>query len=218
MVFRNRSDAGRRLAALLADYRARAVVVLGLPRGGVVVAYEVAELLDAPLDVLPARKLGAPMNPEFAIGAMAPGVIQVEEELCERLGISRDHVAREIGLRQFELERMGALYRTVQPGVEVADKTAILVDDGLATGATAAAAVESLRRRRPARIVFAAPVGSQPSVAALGARADVVVCPWTPEDFVAVGDYYEDFGPTSDEEVLGCLRRAQAEHPADARL
>jgi predicted phosphoribosyltransferase len=208
MVYRDRYDAGRRLAGKLERYRGEQPVVLALPRGGVVVGYEVATALDAPLDVLVVRKLGAPGAEEFAIGAIAPETTLLNAELIAELGIPRSYVAAVVGRERAELMRRERLYRGDRPMPEVQGRTAILVDDGLATGATAQAAVESLRRRGPGRIVFAAPVCSPDGAAALRAVADDVVCLDCPADFRAVGFWYADFTPTTDAEVIECLRAA----------
>jgi predicted phosphoribosyltransferase len=208
MVFRDRYDAGRRLAAKLERYRAERPLILGLPRGGVVVGYEVATALDAALDVLLVRKLGAPGAEEFAIGAIAAETTLLNAPLIAELGIPRAYVASVVERERRELTRRERLYRGDRPVPEVKGRTVILVDDGLATGATAQAAVESVRRRGPARIVFAAPVCSPDGAAELAKVADDVVCLDCPADFRAVGFWYADFRPTTDAEVIECLRAA----------
>ena len=208
MIYRDRYDAGRQLAAKLERYRAEHPLVLGLPRGGVVVGYEAATALEAPLDVLVVRKLGAPGHEEFAIGAMAPDTILVNTPLITELGIPQSYLADVVGRERKELARRERLYRGDRPMPDLKGRTVILVDDGLATGATAQAAVESLRRQGAARIVFAAPVCSTDGAAALAAVADDVVCLECPADFRAVGFWYTDFTPTTDAEVIECLRAA----------
>jgi putative phosphoribosyl transferase len=209
MMFQDRYDAGRRLADALEQYRHEHPVILGLPRGGVVVGYEIARSLAAPLDVLVVRKLGAPGAQEFAIGAMAPGATLLNRELVFGLGVSREYLARVIAREADELARREHVYRgTLQP-TEVKDRTVILVDDGLATGATAQAAVESLRRRGPRKIVFAAPVCSQDGAKALEKVTDAVVCLQCPADFGAVGYWYRNFSPTTDAEVIECLQATE---------
>ena len=208
MVFRDRYDAGRKLAAKLERYRAERPLILGLPRGGVVVGYEVATALDAPLDVLLVRKLGAPGAEEFAIGAIAAETTLLNAPLIAELGIPRAYVASVVERERRELTRRERLYRGDRPVPEVKGRTVILVDDGLATGATAQAAIESVRRRGPARIVFAAPVCSPDGAAELAKVADDVVCFDCPADFRAVGFWYADFRPTTDAEVIECLRAA----------
>ncbi len=209
-VFQNRSDAGRVLARMLARYRGPGVVVLGLPRGGIPVAYEVALALNAPLDALPVRKLGAPRNSELAFGAIAPGVTIVNRGTTRWLGISEEEIARVIAGERIELHRREMMYWGGRGFPRVAGKTVILVDDGLATGATAEAAIASLREHRPLLIVFAAPVGSSAIVASVRSKADEVICAEEPEVLHAVGQAYQDFTQTSDQEVLDCLNGARA--------
>jgi predicted phosphoribosyltransferase len=209
MPFINRRDAGRRLATRLAEYRSAAPVVLGLPRGGVVVGAVIAKALDAPLDVLVVRKVGVPGAEEFALGAVAPGRTLLNLDLAARLGIPREGLAALVRREVAELERRERAYRGDRPPVPVEGRTAIVVDDGLATGATAQAAIESLRQRNPGRIVFAAPVCSREGAEALRAVADDVVCLECPADFLAVGTWYDDFSQTTDAEVVACLRPAE---------
>ncbi len=207
--FADREEAGRLLADALQHYRAQRPLVLALPRGGVPVALEVARALDAPLEVLVVRKIGAPGHAEFAIGAIAAGVTMLHDEVIDQLGISRAQVARTIQEEMLELERRNSLYRGKRPPASVAGRTVIIVDDGLATGATATAAVRAIKRQNPGRVIFATPVGAAESVAALRGEADEVVCLEIPADFRAVSLWYEDFSPTTDAEVLECLARAE---------
>jgi putative phosphoribosyl transferase len=210
MIFRDRSDAGRRLAEALGRFRDQQPIVLGLPRGGVVVAAEIATALNAPLDVLVVRKLGTPGAEEFAIGAVAPGATLLNRELIVRFGIPRDYLMRIIGRETEELRRREEVYRNGSPPPDVRGRTVILVDDGLATGATAQAAIESLRRRQPRRVVFAAPVCSPEGAEALRRVADEVECLVCPQNLRAVGEWYEDFSATSDAEVIRCLGSARS--------
>ena len=209
--FRDRSDAGRALGKELLKRRDwNDPVVLALPRGGVPVAYEVATLLDAPLDLLVVRKIGHPRHEEFAIGAIASGGVRVmNAEAHGFLGdVPAEEVARIVAREQAELARREALYRGNQPPLNLSGHEAILVDDGLATGATMRAAVQAVRQLEAARVTVAVPVGAAETCDALRALADEVVCVRTPEPFRAVGLWYSEFPQTSDEEVHALLQRA----------
>jgi predicted phosphoribosyltransferase len=205
--FANRRDAGRRLAARLAAYAKRPdVVVLALPRGGVPVAGEVARELAAPMDVFVVRKLGVPGHDELAMGAIAgDGVEILNHDLIDHLGVSRAMVEQVAARERQELRRRDAAFRGLKPAVDVRGLTVILVDDGLATGSTMEAAIAALRLREPARIVVAVPVGSADTCDRLRGWADEVVCLSTPPGFVAVGQWYDDFSQTTDEEVRRLL-------------
>jgi putative phosphoribosyl transferase len=209
-LFLDRADAGRRLAARLQKYAGRQnVIVLGLPRGGVPVAYEVASRLGAPLDVFLVRKLGVPGQEELAMGAIASGGVRVENrDVIDMLAIPRQAIeaATERGLR--EIERREREYRRDRPVLDLHGQTAILVDDGLATGSTMLAAVEALRRQNAERIVVAVPVGAKRTCEHLCELVDEVVCLAMPEDFRAVGEWYFDFSQTTDEQVCELLQRA----------
>jgi predicted phosphoribosyltransferase len=210
--FRNRRDAGRVLAAYLAHYANRPdVLVLALPRGGVPVAYEVANALGAPLDVFLVRKLGVPGHEELAMGAVATGAVRVlNERVVGGLGIPDDVIDAVVAREEQELRRRERLYRGDRLPPDVRGRTVILVDDGLATGATMLAAVRALRQQQPARIVVAVPAGSPDTCAQLRSESDDVVCAITPEPFSAVGRWYEDFAQTSDDEVRALLARSTA--------
>ena len=218
-LFEDRTEAGRRLAAGLAGYSGRSdLVVLALQRGGVPVAYEVARALDAPLDVFLVRKLGVPGQPELAMGALASGGVRVlNEDVIRALCIPEaaiDEVARR---EQAELQRRELAYRDGRSAPEVEGRTAILIDDGLATGSSMRAAAAALRAKRPARIVVAVPVAAAETCAELEAEVDEVVCLRTPEPFYAVGLWYDDFEQTTDDEVRDLLARAAREHAAVPR-
>src|SRR5437868_989383 len=208
--FRDRHEAGRRLADKLSPYAKRPdVLVLALPRGGVPVAYEVAQSLQAPLDVFLVRKLGVPGYEELAMGAVATGGVRVlNDEIVNGLRIPDDVVDAVTAWQQQELARREQLYRGDSPAPDVRGRTVILVDDGLATGATMHAAIAALRRQQPARIVVAVPTAAPETCDALRAEVDDVVCAITPEPFYSVGLWYEDFSQTTDDEVRDLLARA----------
>jgi putative phosphoribosyl transferase len=209
-AFPNRAEAGRLLAEKLENYVGRSdVVVLGLPRGGVPVAYEVAQRLGAPLDVFVVRKLGVPGFEELAAGAIASGGVRVLNEDVIRALPNADQLIESVTEKEtVELERREQTYRDGRPAPELRNRVVILVDDGLATGATMRAAVAALRQRGVAKIVVAAPVGAPETCRELEQEADETICAITPEFFQAVGQYYEDFSQTSDEEVRELLLRA----------
>ncbi len=213
MIFRDRRDAGQRLTEGLAACRGQQPIVLALPRGGVVVGYEVARALDAPLDVVVTRKLGAPHNPEFGFGAVGPGGVQVLDEGTVRtLGLDAAQIERIAEKERKEMERRQASYRGERPLPDVSGRAAIVVDDGLATGVTAIAAVRAVRQWGPARLVLAVPVSAPGTAARLRDEVDELVCLHEPSGFMAVGRWYEDFSQASDEEVLEILARARSEH------
>jgi predicted phosphoribosyltransferase len=211
MLFRDRLDAGQALAERLAAYRDRPdVVVLGLPRGGVPVAFEVAWTLHAPLDVFIVRKLGVPGREELAMGAIASGGVIVQNDVVDALGIPEDVVNEVIARERAELERRERLFRGDRPAPAVAGRIVILVDDGVATGASMRAAIAALRRRQAGRIVAAVPVGAAEICAALRSEADEAVCAETPQPFYSVGIWYDDFSQTTDDQVREMLERAAA--------
>jgi predicted phosphoribosyltransferase len=211
-LFRDRREAGRLLAAKLTAYANRPdVIVLALPRGGVPVGYEVARALGAPLDVFVVRKLGVPGYEELAMGAVATGGVRVlNDQVVSRLGIPEHVIDAVAAHEQHELALREPLYRGGRPPLDVRDRTVILVDDGLATGATMHAAIAALRQLHPARIVVAVPTASPETCEEMRAEADDVICAVTPEPFQAVGRWYQDFSQTMDEEVQDLLKRRDA--------
>jgi|SRR5579864_9454234 len=207
MYFRDRLDAGRKLAARLGQYADRPdVLVLALPRGGVPVGFEVAKTLHAPLDVFLVRKLGVPGHEELAMGAIASGgVVVLNPDVVETLGISERVLVAVVNAERRELDRRERAYRDDRPPPEVQGKTVIVVDDGLATGSSMRAAVQALRQQSPARIVVAVPVSAPETCDALLTEVDDIVCVITPDRLYGVGAWYEDFSQTTDAEVRELL-------------
>ena len=218
-LFQDRREAGRLLATKLMQYaNLPDVIALALPRGGVPVAYEVARALGAPMDVFIVRKLGLPGHEELAMGAVASGGVRVlNDALVKALGIPNYVIAAVTAREQEELVRREGLYRGDRPPPDVRNRTAILVDDGLATGASMQAAIAALRQLQPARIVVAVPTASPETCEALKIEVDDVVCATTPEPFRAVGLWYEDFSQTTDEEVKELLGRAMGPTDQNAK-
>jgi len=213
MPFRDRREAGQLLAQALAFLKGKEnVIVLGIPRGGVVVAAEVARAIGAPLDVYITRKIGAPYNPELAIGAIASsGDVVLDEGLIGSLGVSPEFVQDETERQRREIERRLKKYRGNRPAQKLEGRTVVLVDDGVATGATTLAAIRALRKQKPAELILAVPVGPPDAVARLSEEVDRLVCLDTPPLFWAVGAFYAIFDQTSDEEVMRLLRESQGE-------
>ena len=211
--FADRGDAGRRLGAALHHLRGEAPVILALPRGGVPVGAEVARALDAPLDVLLVRKIGAPGNPELGLGAAVEGpevTVVLDDRLVRIVAPSPGYVEAEIRRQGEEIARRRALYAPARTPIPLVGRCVVLVDDGIATGGTARAALRALRRQAPVRLVLAAPVASPEAAEALRAEADETVFLATPDDFMAVGAFYSNFRQTGDEEVVQLLREAGA--------
>ena len=207
-MFRDRRDAGERLAAFLLHLRDRAPVVLALPRGGVAIGSEIARLLAAPLDIVLVRKIGVPWQKELALGAVADGgtpEIFIDKRMQEALAIPGDYVREETARQLAELERRRQIYCAGRPPVEIAGRTAIVVDDGIATGATMRVALRAVRRRGPAWLVLAAPVAAAETLAALAGDADETVYVEAPQGLGAIGYYYEDFHQMTDDEVTALL-------------
>jgi predicted phosphoribosyltransferase len=214
--FRDRADAGRQLAAELSEYADRPdVLILGLPRGGVPVAFEVAKALHAPLDVFLVRKLGFPGHEEFAMGAIATGGVRIlDGEVLRMFNVPVDVIEEVTRVERQELERREREYREDRPPPNVESHSVILIDDGLATGSTMRAAVAALRKEGAKKIIVAVPVAPPETCDAMREEADEVVCAITPEPFRAVGLWYSDFSQTTDEEVRELLARAASEIPA----
>jgi len=216
-IFADRRAAGRELAARLRDVAVPDPVVLGLARGGVPVAYEVAQALDAPLDVLVVRKIGAPDNPEYGIGALAEGGVRVlNQEAVRDLLVSVEELEAAVSRARAEVDARVRRYRAGRPLLEVRGRSAIVVDDGLATGGTARAALRAVGARDPGQLVLAVPVGASDTVASLRAEADDVICLLEPEPLWAVGLWYEHFEPTSDAEIARLLAGDGAADPRPA--
>ncbi len=208
LTYKDRSEAGQVLARELEHYRdTPGALVLALPRGGVPVAYEVTHALGIPLDVFMVRKIGHPQHREFAVGALASGGALVLEPHAGR--VERPALDDVVQEETLELERRERLYRRERPLPEMAGRTVIVVDDGVATGASIRAAAQAIRAQGPARLVLAVPVGAPENCQALREHADEVVCPRQPRDFGAVGRWYQDFEQVNDEQVLAYLQRAQ---------
>ncbi|MCZ7459070.1 phosphoribosyltransferase family protein [Streptomyces sp. WMMC940] len=218
MLFTDRVDAGQRLAGALGHLREADPVVLGLPRGGVPVAFQVARALGAPLDVIVVRKLGVPYHRELGFGAIGEGGIRViSDDIVRRGHVSEKDVASVERAEAAELTRQAERFRADRPRVDIRGRTVIVVDDGIATGATAAAACEVVRAQGAARVVLAAPVAPPDAVSWLRTEADEVVCLSTPRAFSAVGEWYQDFSQTPDEEVVALLAQSAADPPSAAK-
>jgi len=212
MLFRDRRDAGEQLSAALRIYQDRRPHILAIPRGGVVVGYEVAVALRAPLDVVIPRKLRAPGNPELAIGAVAhDGTVYLDEALVAALRVADDYLQTEIAEQSVEIKRRMLLYRGDRPPPDLSGSVAVVVDDGIATGSTMIAALRAVRAMRPAWLVVAIPVAPADSTHRLHAEADDVVCLHRPPIFYAVGQFYENFAQTTDDEVIALLRQRETE-------
>ncbi len=211
MIFRDRNDAGRQLAERLAPLKGDPnVIVLGIPRGGVVVAAEIARELDAPLDVLIAHKIGLPENPEFAVGAVtSTGEVYLDEETLDELKIDRDQIARAVEKWRDEVAHRVAIFRGERAALDVKGKIVIVADDGIATGSTMFAAVRALKKQQPAQLILAIPVGPAETIAQLRKECDQVIVLETPMPFWAVGRFYVRFEQTEDDQVIRLLNDAQ---------
>lgn len=215
MRFLNRSEAGRMLAEKLKDYRARKPVVLALPRGGVPVGYEIAKALDAPLDVVLVRKLGVPFQPELALGAVVDGEtpeVVINEEIRDALELPETYLDEATAIQLKEIERRRGLYLTGRAPVSIDGRTAILADDGIATGATMLAALRAIRRRHPTAVVIAVPVGPTETITRLKTEADDVICLHAPIIMGGVGQFYEDFRQVDDSTVAALLKKREEDN------
>lgn len=210
MKYKNREEAGQKLAKELEKYSQDKPIIIALPRGGVVVAYEIAKRLKAPLDIIVARKIGAPFNPEFGLGAISEnGALTLDNEAIRHFGLTESDIEqainREIGVMSKKIE----LYRKDSIPTELKDQTVILVDDGLATGVTTKAAIMSIKQNSPKKIILAVPVSSSDAINKLLKEVDEIVCLKTPDDFYAVSAYYDNFEQISDNEVMNLLHKAK---------
>lgn len=207
-LYKNRVDAGRRLASALSGVVDKEAIVLAIPRGGVVVGFEIAQALDLQLDIIVPRKIGAPENPELAIGAVTEdGTAFMEDKLVGYLQVSQAYINKESEYQRREIERRLKLYRGEKPRPDLKNRDVILVDDGIATGSTMKAALASVRKKGAKKVVVAVPVGPPSTIRELENQADRVVCLYSPEFFYAIGEFYEDFAQTEDAEVIRLLAR-----------
>jgi predicted phosphoribosyltransferase len=216
--FSDRVDAGKRLASALTDFAGKNAIVLAIPRGGVVVGYEIAKALNLPLDVIIPHKIGAPGNPELAIGAMTEdGTIILDENLVAYVGVPKSYIKEESGRQKQEIERRLKMYRQNEPYPNLKGRDVIVVDDGIATGSTMKAALASVKNRGAKTVTVAVPVGPPSTIKELRRLADRVIFLYTPEYFQAIGQFYTDFNQTTDEEVIQMLKKANkknADKPA----
>ncbi len=210
MIFDNRVDAGRRLAGRLQEYRGPDTIVLAVPRGGVVIGYEVAAALGAPLDVIIPRKLGAPQQPELAIGAIAgDNIVVLDESTINYLGVSSEYIDQEVARQRDEIARRRTSYRDDRPFPSLTGKVVVLVDDGIATGSTITAAAREARAHGPAKLVLAVPVAPPEALLRLEREVDEIVVLETPEPFYSVGSWYYEFEQTGDDQVTALLDAAE---------
>ena len=210
-MFKERASAGRELANSLEKFRDQNVLVIGIPRGGVIVAAEVADALNAPLDLIITRKIGAPGNEELAIGAVAGvGQVMLNSKLVEALNVSKDYIEERVEKAVAEIKRRRRLYLGELPSTNVGNKTVLVIDDGLATGYTALAAIEMLRTMKPQKIVLAVPVAPSETVASLMPEVDELIYLSMPREFLAVGQFYDEFHQVTDEEVIDRIKARAA--------
>jgi len=213
MLFRDRGDAGQRLATAMAGLAGQVDLVLAIPRGGVIVAAAIAQALKAPLDVWLTHKIGAPDNEELAIGAIsAAGQVYLDDEMIAYLHVKPAYLSQAIARQKAELQRRLSQYRGRRSPPEITNRTVVLVDDGVATGATTLLGLRTLRQQRPARLILAVPVGPVEAITRLRQEADQVFCLATPEPFWAVGRFFTNWNPVSDQEVIAALTASQPDH------
>lgn len=213
--FQNRSEAGYKLAQKLTQYAREHPIILALPRGGVPVGYEIAQVLKAPLEILIVRKVGLPWNPELGVGAVAPGVKILDEDMLSQLGLRASEIEAIIKEEQEEVKRRQSLYHQHEDLEKITGKTVILVDDGIATGVTVRAALQAIKKLKPKKLVLAIPVGAADVIQKLNLLVDDLVCLEIPSFFQAVGAFYENFSQVSDQEVLILLRRLKDKEEKD---
>lgn len=207
MQFANRNQAGQELAAVLEKYRGQDLIIMGIPRGGLVVAAVIAEILDAPMDIIVPRKIGSPFNPEVAIGAVTQdGTLLKDERVIDLLGLSEEKIKKAADTVRREISRREAIYRNNRPAPDLRGKIVIIVDDGIATGFTVKAALKSVRKYCPKKLVLAVPVAPPETVEELQDSVDDLVCLYSPTEFRSVGEFYQDFNQTTDKEVIDLLK------------
>ena len=207
-MFRNREDAGRQLALRLREYAGSNVILLAIPRGGVAVAAEVSAALNVPLDLVIPRKIGAPQNEELAIGAVAgEGELIIDKDLAARLGVSKEYLDRAVNIQLAEISRRRLLYMGDRPPPDVSGRVAIIIDDGLATGSTALAAIREVKSGNPSKLLLAIPVAPRETINRIAAEVDELICLAVPGDFSAVGQFYQEFEQVSDDEVVAIMDR-----------
>lgn len=210
MIFKNRQEAGQQLAEKLTKYAKDKPIVVALPRGGVVLGYEVAKKLKAPLDILVARKIGAPLHPEFGIGAIAPnGIFILNTDLIKSFGITESELKKVIKTQTKEMTRRVELYRQDLPLIDLKNRTVIVIDDGLATGVTTQAAILSIKQMSPKKIILAVPISPPDTANKFRKKVDEFLCLLEPAGFYAVGAYYEDFEQVTDDEVISLIRKSK---------
>ncbi len=217
--FEDRVEAGKRLASALKDVVSSDAIVLAIPRGGVVVGYEIARNLNLPLDITVPRKIGAPDNPELAIGAIAEdGVVLLDENMVNYLHVPEGYIKSESENQRLEIERRLKMYRGDVPRPNLKNRDVVIVDDGIATGATMKAAMASVRKSGAKRIIVAVPVGPESTIRELERQADVVVCLYTPDSFYAIGEFYENFAQTEDERVKDLLEHSMPKNVEKSKV